>query len=136
YLSGIATPNSRRNETASTIPAARNRPTVVVSMKLKSLRSIFTRQVGLVGLDETHPAAPVAVHRGLARRQVVQSAGWNDHPRAVPRCVRDWTIAVAADLPRETLGFGQIEAFDQILSLSPAKLSDRHADIGRAHAAG
>ena len=49
--------------------------------------------------------------------------------------MRHGTIATGTDLPREALGFGQVETRDQLLSLSPTKLIDRNGNVGRSHAA-
>jgi hypothetical protein len=50
--------------------------------------------------------------------------------------MRDGAVTIAANLPGETFCFRQIEAFDQLLALRPAKLVDRDGDIRSAHAAG
>src|SRR5258706_9303532 len=130
YLSGMATPSKRRKETPSSIAATRKRPTVDVIIIGIACRSIRTRQLGFVDFHPGNSTAPVAVGRGFSRRQIVESAGGHDGARAVTRRVRDRTIAIAANLPGKALRFRQIEAFDQIFALSPAKLPNRHGDVG------
>src|SRR3990170_2430944 len=96
---------------------------------------IRAQQGGLVSLHPTHPAAPMAVYRRLSRRHIVQSSTRNDETLAVARAMRHRTVAVAANLPRETLRLRQIVPLDQVLALRPAKLVGIHRDIRRPYTA-
>src|SRR3990170_6259025 len=49
---------------------------------------IRAQQVGLVGLNPTHPAAPMAVYRRISRRYIVQRSARNDDALAVTRAMR------------------------------------------------
>lgn len=75
----------------------------------------------------------MAVGGGFPRWHIIERAGWDNRSLAVARRVRNWAIAVAADLSREAFRLRQIETFDQILPLGPAKLSDGHRDVRGAH---
>jgi hypothetical protein len=95
--------------------------------------SICTRQIRFVDLHPAHPAAPVAVRQWFSRRHIIERAGGNNHTLAIARGVRNRAIALAADLSREAFRLQEIETFDQILPLDPAKLSNGHGDVRGAH---
>src|SRR5215475_3856672 len=102
----------------------------------RTLYSIRARQLRLVDLHPTHPAAPVTMNRRFSRWDVIQRPRRHQRPRAVPRGVGDRAITVAANLPRKTLRLGQIVALNKVLTLRPAKLRDWHGDIRRTDTAG
>jgi hypothetical protein len=100
---------------------------------LGGFSSIRARQIRFVDLHPVHPAAPVAVGCWFPRWYIVESAGRDNGPLAVARGVRNWTITVAANLPRKTFRLWKIEALDQLFSLGPTKLGDRHRNVRRAY---
>ena len=73
---------------------------------------------------------------GFGREFIVQSTRWNDDPLAISRRMGHGAVAAGTDLPREALGFRQVVTRDQLLSLGPPKLIDRHRNVGRSHASG
>lgn len=114
-------------------------PTISASpfeRKLGSFSSIRARQIRFVDLNPAHPAAPVTMGRWLPRRYIVEGARGDNGSLAVARGMRNRTVTVAANLSREAFRLRKIKAFDQLCTLRPAKLSDWHRDIGRAHSAG
>src|SRR5919108_150002 len=94
------------------------------------------RQFRLVDFNPANTAAPLSMGRRFAGRLLVERACGNDGSLVIARSMRHRTIAGAANLPRKAFCFRQIEPPDQLFTMCPAKLIDRHDDIGRAHAAG
>ena len=120
-------------EPAFFIPTVRNRFAGVLGANSSGCYSICTRQIRFVDLHPAYSAAPMAVGRWFSGRHIIERAGGNNHTLAVARGVRNRAIAVAADLPREAFCLREIETLDQILPLSPAKLSNGHGDVREAH---